>query len=38
VQLVEGDVELADGVGRDVECQGRDVGVEEAVEGATDAI
>ena len=32
------DVELADGVGGDVERQGGDVGVEEAVEGTTDAI
>ena len=38
VQFIERDVELADGVGRDVESQGRDVGVEEAVEGTPDAI
>ena len=38
VQFIERDVELADGVGRDVESQGRDVGVEEAVEGTPNAI
>src|SRR5262249_11986677 len=38
VQLIERDAEGADGVGRDVEGQGREVGVEEVVQGATDAI
>ena len=38
VKLVECDVELADGVRGDVECERRDVGVEEPVEGAADAV
>ncbi len=38
VQLVEVDRELADGVDDDRESQGGDVGIEEAVEAAADAI
>src|SRR5271157_3715658 len=38
VQLVEAHVEFAHGVGRDLQGQRRDVGVEEAVEGPADAI
>ena len=38
VQLVELDAELADGVGGDVEDQRGDVGIEEPVEGAADAV
>ena len=38
VQLVQLDGELAHGVGGDVEDQGGDVGVEELVEGASDAV
>jgi hypothetical protein len=38
VQLIEHDVERTDRVGRDVEFYGRDIGVEEAVQRATDAI
>ena len=38
MQLIERDVERTDGVGGDVENQGCDIGVEETVEGATDAI
>ena len=38
VQLVEFDAELADGVGDDGEGEGGDVGVEEAVEAAADAV
>ena len=38
VQLVEIDVEFADGTRGDVENEAGDVGVEEPVEGATDAV
>jgi hypothetical protein len=38
VQLVEIDPELADGVDDDGEGEGGDVGVEEAVETATDVV
>jgi hypothetical protein len=38
VQLIEFDAELADGVGHDFEGERGDVGVEEAVEGASDAV
>src|SRR5262249_48156909 len=38
VQLVQVDAELADGVGHDGEGERGEVGVEEAVEGATDAV
>jgi hypothetical protein len=38
VQLVEIDLELADGMDDDGQCEGGDVGVEEAVEAAADAV
>jgi hypothetical protein len=38
VQLVEIDGELADGVDDDGQCQGGDVGIEEAVEATADAV
>jgi hypothetical protein len=38
VQLVERDVKRVDGVGRDVQYQSRDVGVEEAIQRTADAI
>jgi hypothetical protein len=38
VQLVEADVEFAHGVSRDVQGQRWDIGVEEPIETAADAI
>jgi hypothetical protein len=38
MQLVEIDGELADGVDEDGQGEGREIGVEEAVEAAADAV
>ncbi len=38
VALLKSDVEFANGVGRDVQRQHRNVGIEEAIEAATDSI